>query len=142
MGISSICLIIIILLVGIYFFGQTTGDHYGNRLTGIENVPIDSDRIEEIETAIMKNEIVDQVSIRLRGKIVHINVWLSGGSVAEAQAIGTKTLEVFSDDENAFYDLSFSFDLTDRPDVSQFPIQGYIKSDNSVISWTNISEEE
>ena len=140
MAVSGICLVIILVLAGIYFFSQTRGDVYGNRLNGIEQVPLENDRLREMVTDIEKNEIVDSVSINLKGRIVYMNVFLNDGTVKEAQQIAVKALEAFSDDEKAFYDFNFSFEKEGRDEESLFPIMGYKKSDNSVIAWTNFSE--
>jgi len=129
------------MLSVIYFFGQTTGDQYGNRLSGIENVLIDTNRIKELKSATEKSELVDSVSIKLIGRVVYVNIHLSGGNGADAKAIAGTSLGAFTDDEKAFYDISFAFALSESTDEeSIFPIMGYKKSDNTVISWTNFSE--
>jgi len=140
MAVSGVCLVIIIILAGIYFFSQTRGDIYGNRLNGIEQVPLTNDRLKEMEKTLAKEEIVDSVSINLKGRIVYINVFLNSGTGKDAQDIAKKAVEEFSDDEQAFYDMNFSFEKEGRDEESIFPIMGYKKSDNSVISWTNFSE--
>jgi len=140
MGVSSICLIIILSIVVIYFFDQTSGDAYGNRLNGIETVELTNQKLKKIEETLKQDEKVDKVTVHLKGKIVYINCYLHVGKATDAKNIAINALTAFSEDERAYYDISFIFDKTDQEDRGAFPVMGYKKSDNNIISWTNIVE--
>ena len=141
MGVATICLIIILVVLLIYFTGQRGGNLWGNRLTGIEAVQINDNRLREIETTLAESAIVERASLRIIGRIIFINVFLEDASPADAQELANDILEFFSEDELAFYDLHFAFtkDIEDLDD-SPFPIMGMLKSTNRVISWTHFVE--
>ena len=122
MGISIFCLALIAVLGIVYFVNQTKNDKYGDRLNGIE-----------------KNELVEKASISVKGKIVYITVTLKDGKRQDAEGIAVKSLSGLTEDEKAFYDVSFAF--TKNEDET-FPILGYKKSDATIISWSKVSGEE
>ena len=140
MAVACFCLAIILVLVGYYFIDQTKGNFYGDRLNGIETVEINDAKISELEKAINENEIVQKTSIRILGKIIYINVYLKDGKASDAKNVAIKSLDLFSEDEKAFYDISYIFAKPDEKENSIFPIMGYKKSDNTIIAWTHISE--
>lgn len=136
MLISIICIIAILFGFIIYFLGQTSKSVYGNRLDGIEEVEISSDKIKEIEGTIKSNEKVSEVEVDIRGKLVYVLFVLKEGTHADAEAIAQASLEAFSEEERAFYDIQYTVENETETDEN-FPIMGYIKSGNSVIKWTN-----
>lgn len=139
MGIASVCLVIILTIAVAYMVNQTSGDVYGNRLNGIETVPITDEKIKTLEDTIKVNETVEKVNVRLSGKIIYINCYITAGKASDAKNIAIKVLDIFTDDEKSFYDLAFTFSKVGEED-NAFPIMGYKKSDNTIISWTNIGE--
>lgn len=139
MVVSIVCIISVILGVVIYFVGQSTKDPYGNRLEGIEEVTLKEDRLTEIENAIKENELVSEVDVNLKGKIIYIVVTLSDGVPTDAENISVKALEKLNEDEKAFYDIQFIFESLSEKDDNVFPIMGYKKSSNATISWTKYS---
>lgn len=141
MGISSLCLIVILSIVVIYFFDQTEGDAYGNRLNGIETVKLGDEKLKSIENMLLDQDKVATVNVHLIGRIVYINCYLSSGKSSDAKNIAIKVLDAFNEDEKAFYDLSFAFAKVDEEEnKTGFPMMGYKKSDNTIISWINLSE--
>ena len=85
MGIATVCLIVIFVVLFMYFTGQRGGNLWGNRLTGIEAVPIADNRLREIETYLSELEIVNRASTRIIGRVIYINVFLNDGTGADAQ---------------------------------------------------------
>lgn len=139
MGISIFCLAIIAVLCIIYFVDQTKNDKYGDRLNGIESVQITEDKTNEMVNSIKENELVDNASVSVKGKIIYITVSLKDGKITDAQSIAVKSLSSLSEDEKAFYDINFAF--TKNEDET-FPIMGYKKSDATIISWSRVNGEE
>lgn len=137
MGIATVCLAIILVVLLITFTGQRGGNHWGNRLAGIENHPIADTRLREIETTLSEIEIVDRASLRIVGRIIYINVFLNDGRPSDAQEIAMDSLEFFSEDEQSFYDIHFAFAKVGEVEDSEFPIMGSLKSSNRTITWTN-----
>jgi len=140
MGIAAICLAIVLTILVIYFLNSSRGNLHGNRLNGIETVPISDNRLRELEALIEENEIVERASTRIMGRIIYINIFLNDGRPANGQEIAINSLEFFSEDELSFYDVSFIVDLLGDIDETVFPIMGYKNSNNRIISWTNFNE--
>lgn len=137
MIVSLICIISILVGVIVYFVGQTTKDKYGNRLDGIKNVEINTDKKSEIENKIKENELVDDVSIDIKGKLIYFNIHLKTGKHTDSESICQSSLELFSDKEKEFYDIQYIVSNNDKNVEENFPVMGYIKAGNSVIKWTN-----
>ena len=137
MIVSIICIVSILVGVILYFVGQTNKDKYGNRLDGIESVEIKKDKISEIESKISENELVKDTNINISGKLIYVIINLNMGKHADAEAIAQSSLELFSEEEKAFYDIQYIVSNEDKSIEENFPIMGYIKSGNSVIKWTN-----
>ena len=141
MGVSLLCLILIAVAFLMFFVDQTKTDVYGNRLNGIESVEISKTHKDEVISFITEQEIVDKATINIKGKIIYINVYLKEGKVDDAQSLAVKILEKFSEDEKNFYDINYTFTLTEEKEDSPFPIMGYKKSDKTIISWTKVNGE-
>ena len=137
MIISIICIIAILVGVVLYFLGQTSKDKYGNRLEGIEKVEIKESKLNDIEKKITENELVKSTDAVIRGKLVYITITLNTGTHADAESIAQSSLELFSEEEKAFYDIQYIVDNKDEKIEENFPVMGYIKAGNSVIKWTN-----
>lgn len=137
MIISIVCIVAILVGVVLYFLGQTSKDKYGNRLEGIEKVEIKESKLDDIEKKITENELVKSTDAVIKGKLVYITVTLNTGTHADAEAIAQSSLELFSDEEKAFYDIQYIVDNKDEKIEENFPVMGYIKAGNSVIKWTN-----
>ena len=136
MIISTICIIAILVGVVVYFLGQTSKDVYGNRLDGIEKVKISDSKQKEIEDSIKANEKVKDVEVDIRGKLIYIIITLNEGTHADAESVCQASLEVFDENLKEFYDIQYVVDNNGETEEN-FPIMGYIKSGNSVITWTN-----
>lgn len=113
MGLFIILILTLVLLVfiGIIFFKLLVGnssDKYGNRLEGIEEVKISSETYDSVKNEVTKSEKVENVSIRLQGRIVYTTIVLkSDTTVKDAKKIASNTLNNYSDEELSFYDFSF-----------------------------------
>lgn len=140
MMISIICVVAILVGVVVYFIGQTNKDKYGNRLYGIDNIKIKDDKLTEIENKISENEKVKSTEIDIRGKLIYINITLNTGTHVDSEAIAQTSLELFTEDEKAYYDLQYTIVNKDDAIEENFPIMGYIKAGNSVIKWTNYAQ--
>lgn len=137
MLVSLVCIISILVGVIVYFIGQTTKDKYGNRLDGIENVQITDNKKSEVENKIKENELVNDVKINIKGKLIYVNITLKTGKHSDSEAICQSSLENFSEDEKKFYDIQYIVSNEDKNIEENFPVMGYIKAGNSIIKWTN-----
>ena len=137
MIISIICIVAILVGVVLYFLGQTSKDKYGNRLEGIEKVEIKESKLNDIENKITESELVKSTEVVIKGKLVYITITLNTGTHADAESLAQTSLELFSEEEKAFYDIQYIVDNKDEKIEENFPVMGYIKAGNSVIKWTN-----
>lgn len=137
MIVSVICIVSILVGVLVYFLGQTSKDKYGNRLDGIESVEITKDKITEIEKKVTESELVKSCDVTIKGKLVYVTITLNSGTHADSEAIAQTSLELFSEEEKAFYDIQYIVSNEDKTTEENFPVMGYIKAGNSVIKWTN-----
>ena len=137
MIISIICIVSILVGVILYFVGQTNKDKYGNRLEGIESVQINEEKVTEIEDKITQNELVKESKVNIKGKLIYVNIILNTGKHTDSETIAQSFLELFSEDEKAYYDIQFIISNEDKNIEDNFPVMGYIKASNSVIKWTN-----
>ncbi|MDD2505269.1 MAG: hypothetical protein PHF21_03215 [Bacilli bacterium] len=140
MGIVIFCLAIIAVSFIYVIISQNNGDLYGNRLNGIETVKITDDRLSKLHESILKDKQVEKVSSRIKGRIIYINIYVKEGKVKDASKIAIDSLDFFTEDEKAFYDISYSLLKNDDKEDASFSVMGYKKSDSTIISWTNFSE--
>lgn len=104
----AVILIIILLIIFISLIRGNSSNKYGNRLDGIEEVKIGKKVYDEVKEEIMATEVVEDVSIRLQGKIVYTTIILkSDTSVDRAKEIASNTLDNYSEEELKYYDFSY-----------------------------------
>lgn len=135
---TLILLIIIAVALALFIlrdtinFDETTAV-YGNRLDGIEKVEITDDQKKQIEEAIKDKS--KKTNIRVAGKLVNVVVYTNPDvSLEDAKSIGTKVLELMTDDQKHFFDFQFLIDNSENQD--QFPIIGYKQHSRDNITWT------
>ena len=140
MAISFFCLALILFALINYMFNQTKNDNYGNRLNGVESVKIEEKQQKEIKTQIEENDNVDHASIRIKGKILYINIYIDEENLDDSKNIAIKSLDLLDEDQKTIYDIHFIIDLAKEKEETVYPIMGSKKSDNTIITWTNYGE--
>ncbi len=141
MGISALCLLLILIAFLYYVLTQDNTSVYGNRLNGIEAVELKKEKLSEIKKSIEENEKVDSSNVRVQGKIVYIIIYLKEDNVEDGKNIAIKTLDNFNEEELSVYDINFIIDAKEKDEEeTKLPIMGYKKSDNTLIGWTKHSE--
>ena len=118
-----------------------SGDKYGSRLAGIEDVKLDKNIGKDIEEKLKENEIVDDVKTDLKGKTYNILIYLVDNSdvntiVEDAENI----IDIFTKDELNFYDIQVFITSTidtEEGDKTDKTIVGYRNSYKEEFSWTN-----
>ena len=117
-GLSLILFIIMLILFVSLFFGNGKGI-YGSRLEGIEEVELNESFLESVQNKLTEDELVKDANVRVQGKIVYFVFEVNEDvSVENAKSIASSTLVDFTEEELAFYDLSY------------------------IIKWTKIEEEQ
>lgn len=141
MAIVFVCTAIIMFLLAKYVINSNTGNKYGNRLDGIQDVIISNDKKSEMVESLEKEEKINSVTINVHGKIINFVIdFKDDATVENAKSIAIKCLDFFEEEYRNFYDLQFlcqKKDLKDEDDKDKFPIIGYIKAGATTISWSN-----
>ena len=139
MGLCVILLLTLILLVFISIIFVkllmgNSGNKYGNRLEGMDNIKISSETYDGVETEVMDTGFATEVSTRLQGKIVYTTIILkSDTSVNKAKEIAHNTLDNYTEEERLFYD--FSYFLKWEGEESDKVITGNKHHDLDSIAW-------
>lgn len=103
---------------------------YGNRLEG--KVELDKDYKDQVKK---KAEGAKSVKTRVSGRIINITIEVGPDvSASAAKEYASKTLEAFTTEQKAYYDIQFF--LTKEGDTEHFPIMGYKIQDAEKITWT------
>lgn len=114
------------------------GDVYGDRLEGIDKVPIEEETKKQVKKELEESGKVESVSIRTQGKIVYFTIdYKEDTSVDQAKEIATKTLTCFTDEQKSFYDFSYFLTQNKVEDNENFPTMGNKHPKNATISWLN-----
>ena len=104
----AVVLVIILLIIFLSLIKGNSSNKYGNRLDGIEEVKIKKKVYDEVKEEIMATEVVEDVSIRLQGKIVYTTIVLKSDTSADkAKEIASNTLDNYSEEELKYYDFSY-----------------------------------
>ena len=114
---TTFIIFVYIIVVGFTFFlykmfiGSSGKPVYGDRLDGIENVPITEEQKTHIVDNIMQNETVLKVTKPyLNGKIVKVIVYMADkAEEAPAKALSDIVTAELTDEQKAFYDIEVYF---------------------------------
>ena len=109
---SMICLLsIVIIIVLLYIFCSIFvggNDKYGHRLDGIKEVELSKSDLEKVKDEIQKNDSVETADVRIKGKIIWIDITFSEKTKLEdAKKVAASTLENFDEKELNFYDVDY-----------------------------------
>ena len=141
--IASICIITSVILLFKYFYFGNGGSKYGSRLDGIENVQISNDKTNEIISKLGEEKIVKSAKMDIIGKIIYIKiVFEDDAKLNDAEAIASKSLENFSDEEKNFYDFEFTLEQVATEKTEGFLIMGAKNVNRANLVWNNNSPEK
>ena len=137
MGISFASIVLIILALLAHFIHQNTSNPYGNRLEDIKNYPV-QDNIEESKNKTKENDLVEDVSVEIKGKIIWfvINV-KEDASLEDMQNVGTSTLQYFTQENLGYYDIHYLIQRNGK--------KGYFgdkSASASTITWARYNVDE
>ena len=138
-------ILIIIACVGIsaalllkYFYYGNGGSKYGDRLDGIELITVSDDKKNSVVEDIKKRKNVKDAKVEVSGKIIYVRIAFNAGADLDtSKAIAVKTLEQFSDEEKAFYDVHFTL-VSEKNEASDgFTIMGSKNVNGTNLIWGN-----
>ncbi len=137
MIVAIICVVFILFFLVVYFFKGQGTNKYGNRLEGINEVKIADKKLDENAKTITKEKNIDKVSINLEGKLIYTVIYLKPEGVSsDGVNASLKSLDLYTEEEKAFYDYQFIVQKTPKDEAESFPIMGYKNSDSSNLVWT------
>ena len=132
MIISVICIMVMGVSVIVYFYNQLTTNSYGSRLENIDRYDL-GNSLNDLENFYKDQTGVENVSVRLQGKIIYVDVKVvETMNNEQIQSLATSSLDKISEENRGFYDIQYIFA---RNDLN--PYMGAKNSGNTVIVWTN-----
>lgn len=135
-GVLAIVFLVFTIIGFRDMYFTSNGDVYGNRLEGIEKVPILDDVLDKVKKELLDSGKVEDVTIRLQGKIVYFTIdYKEDVSVDQAREIATKTLTEFTEEQKKFYDFSYFLTQSKVTDSENYPTMGNKHPKNATISW-------
>ena len=140
-----ICFCIMGVVVVKYFVGINTSV-YGDRLEDIENLPFKEEDQTSLINLIRENEIVDDVSVNVRGKIIYIRIVFNDKATLDAaKGVANKSIEGINEEYQAKYDLEYTIIQQANENVAGFTLMGAKNINRGVLIWNNntpIKDEE
>lgn len=135
------CLVAICVVVVTYFVGDSSSK-YGDRLEGIEDYPFSEDTQNEIIGKIKEEKIVEDVTMRVSGKIIYITITFAPETtLVEGQSIALASLDYFSEETLSFYDLEYMIEADGTEETEGFQLIGAKNvSGTGGIVWNNNTE--
>ncbi len=130
--------VLILIAVGLFlakeiFFPNESKAIYGSRTEGKDKVPITEKRENQVKDAI-KDSVVKS-TVRVQGRIIYVDIEVNPDVTVEgAKGLGNTIVEVFSEEERAFYDIQIL--IANSANEAQFPIIGYRHHTRTEIFWT------
>ena len=108
---------------------------YGNRLDGIEKVPITSKKKEEIINFIKEDEKIEKVSIDIRGRIINISIIATDkeNTIDKMKEKCNEIITKFTDEEIAFYD----FQIFIKNEDANYNLIAYKNKKNKELSYSS-----
>ena len=122
-------LILVLILIMILIFGRmfikSGASTYGNRLDGIVKVTAKDN--EKVVIGLKEHDEVSNVSVRIQGKILYINIsYKKGTSVSKAKEIANSVVGMYSEEILNDYDLGLFLteEDDDNEETEEFAITG------------------
>jgi len=117
-----------------FFVGK--GAVYGDRLEGIEEVPIKASEKEKLVSSLEEKDIVKKVTTTLHGKIFNVIITVNDDvSKDNAKSVGNEVLGFLSEEQLGFYDIQVYVKKEDKKQ-NDFPIVGYKQNNQKGITWS------
>lgn len=132
-GIILIVIILFFLLKG-WMFPDISKSLYGNRLEGIEDVPIEEKQVTELKNKIKDNSFVKNVDYRLQGRLVNVEVEVSKDADKEkVKELANVLTETFTNEQKKYYDLQIFISSSDYSSN----VIGYKHKSSESFAWTS-----
>lgn len=135
----SLILIIIMCIICARMVFSTGKTEYGDRLNGL--VKLNKSITKEIIEETKNNEIVEDIDIRVQGKIIYTTIkFKNGTNLDKAKEVANNTLSKYEEDIIKYYDFGFFLKENVPQSIDEekkgFTIAGTKHPDIEKISWT------
>ncbi len=132
----AILFLFIAVWIGKDFFKAQYGALYGNRLVGIDDVPITNEDINTIKDFLMETEGVTKVKVNVHGIIIYITILVDENiTIEKVKEILDGAAQKLSAEQKGFYDVSFLVNYAEESKKTDFPIAGYKNNNSDEIVW-------
>jgi len=126
--------LVVLYFVVILFFPFNRDQLRGNRLAGIEEVPISEERIDNMGDELTMCETVEA---NINGRQVIITCQTEDKWATEKyDQLADATKELFSEEELDFYDIQLIVAVFDFEEKGYTPVFGYLNRNSDSFSWT------
>jgi len=143
LGIILIICIVVVAIVSLTYFYGSSDSVYGKRLEVTKETPLNKKLFRDIESELEKDELVKEVLITQKGKIVYITInYLEKTEMAKAKEIASSAINLFNDDELAVYDIEFTISSPKKDEFIGYTLMG-ARNANGIgdIVWNNYNIE-
>ena len=142
----GLILIVCVVVVGIvsltYFYGSSS-NAYGNRLDSIKDAPLSDKLLKSVKTEMNSKTGVKNTNVKVKGKIVYIEVEYNDGiTMDDAKKTTKEALKLFSEKELSLYDLQFIIKNNDYTLMGAHNSNGSSTSEEDDIVWNNYTIKE
>ena len=140
MSLVIICFVLIGTVLFQCFYVGGNKDKYGDRLEGIEKVPIDT---KDIQSKLLTEEIVKKATVKVTGKIVYFELKFNHPTTLdEAKSVALKSQDYFKDNAKKFYDFHYTLKEESTETDGGFLISGAKNKNGSGLIWNNNNPKE
>lgn len=96
-----------VVVLGFVIYNQSNSDlYYGDRLDGIEDVPIEESQYDDLEKELKENKYVSNMTHHLSGKTLNVIITVvADTSLSNAKKIGSMVLTGLTEEQLSFYDV-------------------------------------
>ncbi len=142
-----IIVIVCVIAMGVAlfkYFYTGNNDKWGDRLDGIENVPLEESRLSDLTLSLKSDnsELISEAKCLVTGFRVDFIIYFQpAATLTDAQGIASKILDNFSEEEKKYYDFSFALIQNKSEQSEGFTIEGTktatrTQNDNKIV-WNN-----
>ena len=132
-----VCFATMSVVIVKYFFGVNVSN-YGDRLDDIASLPFKEEDQQNLINSIKENEIVSDVTVNVRGKIIYIRILFNEKATLDsAKAASAKTLETIPADYQSKYDLEYTIVQEKTDAVAGFTLMGAKNINRTALIWNN-----
>lgn len=112
-------------------------DVYGNRLAGIEDIPLSNQVITEVKDKISSSDFVLEVDNLLKGRLLNFTIYVNADTnKEEAKKLVTSITEILDSEAQSFYDIQVMI-LEDKEESTNYPVFAYKHKSSKEFVWTN-----